>query len=112
MFHNASAFPEIENRRSGGIPMKIDFSRAAQLTMALGLAFLVQRSEGQAATGRANPVTSESSSASVQVPLEFESNRGQAPAPYSFVAHGPSYSLALSATQVALTLHSGTQSQG
>src|SRR5580693_6821154 len=31
----------------------------------------------------------------VPIPLEFEANRGQAPAQFSFVAHGPDYSLGL-----------------
>ena len=41
----------------------------------------------------------------LRVPLEFEANRGQAPERYSYVAHGPSYSLGLSAGEIALSLH-------
>lgn len=39
------------------------------------------------------------------MPLEFEANRGQAPADYAFVAHGASYALGLSATDMALSVH-------
>jgi Bacterial Ig-like domain (group 3)/Abnormal spindle-like microcephaly-assoc'd, ASPM-SPD-2-Hydin/Beta-propeller repeat len=41
----------------------------------------------------------------VKIPLEFETNQGQAPSRYSFVAHGPAYALGLSASEMALTLH-------
>jgi hypothetical protein len=41
----------------------------------------------------------------VHLPLEFEANRGQAPAQYGYVAHGPTYSLGLSASEIALSLH-------
>ena len=40
------------------------------------------------------------------LPLSFEANRGQAPSPYGFVAHGPGYALAVAPSEVALTLHS------
>ena len=40
-----------------------------------------------------------------QLPLDFETNRGQAAADYGFVAHGPTYALGLSATDIALSLH-------
>ncbi len=53
--------------------------------------------ESTAATAR-NP-------AAPRVPLEFEANKGQAPATYRFVAHGPSYSLGLSATEIGLLLY-------
>jgi hypothetical protein len=43
-------------------------------------------------------------SSALKVPLEFESNRGQASAEYPFVAHGPTYSLGLSPTDIALSL--------
>jgi Bacterial Ig-like domain (group 3)/Abnormal spindle-like microcephaly-assoc'd, ASPM-SPD-2-Hydin/Beta-propeller repeat len=46
-----------------------------------------------------------SPSASAKVPLEFEANRGQAPVAYPYVAHAPTYSLGLSATEIALSLH-------
>jgi Bacterial Ig-like domain (group 3)/Beta-propeller repeat len=42
---------------------------------------------------------------SLKLPLEFEANRGQAPAEYGFVAHGPTYALGLSPTDIALSLH-------
>jgi hypothetical protein len=42
---------------------------------------------------------------SLKLPLEFEANRGQAPAQYGFVAHGPTYALGLSPTDIALSLH-------
>jgi hypothetical protein len=38
------------------------------------------------------------------MPLEFESNQGQAPSEYAFVAHGPSYSLGISANALSLLL--------
>jgi len=44
-------------------------------------------------------------SPSPKLPLEFEANRGQAPAEYAFVAHGPTYALGLSSTDIALSLH-------
>ena len=40
------------------------------------------------------------------LPLSFEANRGQAPSPYRFVAHGPGYALGVAPSEVALTLHS------
>jgi hypothetical protein len=40
------------------------------------------------------------------LPLSFEANRGQAPSPYGFVAHGPGYALGVAPSEVALTLHS------
>ena len=40
-----------------------------------------------------------------QLPLDFEANRGQAAADYGFVAHGPTYALGLSSTDIALSLH-------
>jgi len=93
--------------------MKIHSCRTAQITVAIGLALVVHGIEGQIAPGRAIAAIPQAipqfATASTQVPLEFESNMGQAPAPYAFVAHGPSYSLALSATEVALTLHSETR---
>jgi hypothetical protein len=46
---------------------------------------------------------------SLRVPLDFEANQGQAPAEYAFVAHGPSYAMALSSTQIALSLHRASQ---
>src|ERR1017187_6088117 len=42
---------------------------------------------------------------SPRIPLEFEANRGQAPDQYAYVAHGPTYSLGLSASEIALSLH-------
>ena len=42
---------------------------------------------------------------SPRIPLEFEANRGQAPDQYGYVAHGPTYSLGLSASEIALSLH-------
>jgi hypothetical protein len=39
------------------------------------------------------------------MPLDFERNKGQAPAPYIFVAHGPSYALGISANALSLLLH-------
>ena len=41
----------------------------------------------------------------LRLPLDFEANQGQAPPQYAYVAHGPSYALALSSTQIALSLH-------
>jgi hypothetical protein len=41
-------------------------------------------------------------------PLSFEPNRGQAPRGTAFLAHGPGYELALSATGAVLTLRSGS----
>ncbi len=38
------------------------------------------------------------------LPLEFEANRGQAPARFSFVAHGPNYSLGLAPREITLSL--------
>ena len=46
----------------------------------------------------------------ITIPLEFETNQGQAPARYLFVAHGPAYTLGLSATEMALSLHRQQQS--
>ncbi len=40
-----------------------------------------------------------------RAPLSFEANRGQAPALYGFVAHGPSYALGISSTGLTLELH-------
>jgi hypothetical protein len=40
----------------------------------------------------------------LNMPLDFESNEGQAPSEYAFVAHGPSYTLGISATGMALRL--------
>lgn len=45
------------------------------------------------------------STPSPRIPLEFEANRGQAPDLYGYVAHGPTYSLGLSASEIALSLH-------
>jgi len=42
---------------------------------------------------------------SPRIPLEFEANRGQAPDRYGYVAHGPTYSLGISAGEIALSLH-------
>ena len=53
------------------------------------------------ALGKQSKTTSESS----DIPLEFEANRGQAPDQYGYVAHGPTYSLGLSAREIALSLH-------
>ena len=89
--------------------MKIHPRRAAQLTLALSLALFAQGAEAQSAAVPSNSRLRQLNSASGQIPLEFEANRGQAPAPYAFVAHGPSYSLALSSTQVTLSLHSLAQ---
>src|SRR5579863_4687103 len=52
----------------------------------------------------ATPKTSSPSQA-LHIPLEFEANRGQAPGQYSYVAHGPTYSLGLSTGEIALSLH-------
>jgi hypothetical protein len=41
----------------------------------------------------------------LQMPLDFELNRGEAPKDFQFVAHGPSYSLGISSSGVALSLH-------
>ncbi len=41
---------------------------------------------------------------SVQIPLEFEANRGQAPSHFGFVAHGPNYALGLAPSEIALSL--------
>ena len=41
----------------------------------------------------------------LRIPLEFEANRGQAAEQFDFVAHGPTYSLGLSASEIALSLH-------
>jgi hypothetical protein len=41
----------------------------------------------------------------LSMPLDFESNQGQAPKEYEFVAHGPSYALGISASGLALSLH-------
>jgi hypothetical protein len=41
----------------------------------------------------------------LHLPLEFEANQGQAPAQYQFVAHGPDYSLGISPSEIALSLH-------
>ena len=86
--------------------MNINLRNATQLGFAVALALLVHPANGQMATGSSTPPPQEPRSTSPQIPLEFEANRGQAPAPYAFVAHGPTYSLALSGTQVALSLHS------
>ena len=40
----------------------------------------------------------------LNLPLDFERNQGQAPSEYAFVAHGPSYTLGLSAEGMALRL--------
>jgi len=40
-----------------------------------------------------------------KLPLEFEANRGQAAAQYDYVAHGPTYALGISSTEIALSLH-------
>jgi hypothetical protein len=40
----------------------------------------------------------------LQMPLDFEANRGQAPGEYKYVAHGPSYSLGISPSGLALAL--------
>ncbi len=40
----------------------------------------------------------------LKLPLAFEANRGQAAAQYTFVAHGPTYALGLSSTEIALSL--------
>jgi predicted small secreted protein len=45
------------------------------------------------------------SNPSPRIPLEFEANRGQAPDRYGYVAHGPTYSLGISASEIALSLH-------
>ena len=34
------------------------------------------------------------------LPLSFEANRGQAPSPYGFVAHGPGYALGVAPAEV------------
>jgi hypothetical protein len=48
----------------------------------------------------------------LRVPLEFEANQGQASAKYRFVAHGPTYAVGLSATEIALSLrHSEARDQ-
>ncbi len=41
----------------------------------------------------------------LQTPLAFEINQGQAPREYRFIAFGPSYSLGISRTGLALSLH-------
>jgi hypothetical protein len=41
----------------------------------------------------------------LKLPLDFETNRGQASPQYAFVAHGPTYALGLSSTEIALSLH-------
>ncbi len=41
----------------------------------------------------------------LETPLEFEANQGQAPRDYRFIAFGPSYSLGISSTGLALSLH-------
>jgi hypothetical protein len=41
----------------------------------------------------------------LKLDLDFEVNRGQAAAQYAFVAHGPTYALGLSSTQIALSLN-------
>ena len=61
------------------------------------------RSVGRGRTGGAE--VRMQSDASLKLPLEFEANRGQAPAECGFVAHGPTYALGLSAGDIALSLH-------
>ncbi len=46
------------------------------------------------------------------MPLDFESNRGQAPPQYAFVAHGPSYALGISAKALTLSLHGSAAIEG
>ena len=41
----------------------------------------------------------------LKLDLDFEANRGQAPARYAYVAHGPTYALGLSSTEIALSLN-------
>src|SRR6202789_1169116 len=41
----------------------------------------------------------------LKLDLDFEANRGQAAAQYAFVAHGPTYALGLSSTEIALSLN-------
>jgi len=41
----------------------------------------------------------------LDMPLDFEANRGQAPSKYAFVAHGPSYALGISSSELTLSLH-------
>jgi hypothetical protein len=41
----------------------------------------------------------------LKLDLDFEANRGQAPARYVYVAHGPTYALGLSSTEIALSLN-------
>jgi len=45
------------------------------------------------------------SSPELKLPLDFETNRGQAAMQYAFVAHGPTYALGLSSTEIALSLN-------
>lgn len=47
----------------------------------------------------------EASNPLLKLPLDFEANRGQAAAQYAFVAHGPTYALGLSPTEIALSLN-------
>ncbi len=48
----------------------------------------------------------------LNMPLDFEHNQGQAPAEYTFIAHGPSYALGISATALTLSLHSSPADDG
>jgi hypothetical protein len=41
----------------------------------------------------------------LKLSLDFETNRGQAATQYAFVAHGPTYALGLSSTEIALSLN-------
>jgi hypothetical protein len=41
----------------------------------------------------------------LKLDLDFEANRGQAPTRYAYVAHGPTYAVGLSSTEIALSLN-------
>jgi hypothetical protein len=48
--------------------------------------------------------THEAATASLGLPLEFEANRGQAPAMYNFNAHGTDYALGIAPAEIAVLL--------
>src|SRR5580698_9935732 len=54
----------------------------------------------------------EQSNRLLDLPLDFEVNRGQAPDEYKFVAHGPHYSLGISATGMTLRMHRAQRGTG
>jgi hypothetical protein len=107
------AFPQQMPKQAGGLSVGTD--RSARVS---SLGSVRVRASTSPKDIRASGVVSSAASvrngtradSRLKLPLEFEANRGQAPREYGYVAHGPTYTLGLSSTEIAVSLQGASDS--